>query len=150
MMSKAICISLALIFALLGFTQQAHAARLVKVRVYVDEVIILEGSTSDDGSPDADVAWNYLREIQLKPTKEFETFVDRMKVNDHSLELSATGRITVSYGGRKEFRKAFFKISKDEKGAAQYRLNSELVDKWFDSRLITRREAAGLVSPQLK
>jgi hypothetical protein len=149
-MSKAVCFSLVLALALLGFTQQAQAARLVKIRVYVGEVVILEGSTSDDGSPDADRTWNYLREVHLKPTNDFEKHVDMMAIKDDSLELNTSGKITVAYGGRKEFRKAVFTKSTDGKGAVQYRLETELIEKWFDSRLITRREAASLKSPKLE
>lgn len=148
-MTKALFFSLILALVFSGFTEQAHAARLVKVRVYVGEVVILEGSTSDDGSPDADAAWNYLREVQLKPTDRFEEFVDKMTTSDGSLELSATGKITVAYGGRKDFRKAVFTKSTDEKKEVQYRLDNELIEKWFASRLITRREAAGLLSPKI-
>lgn len=148
-MWKVIFVPAMLVVALLGSTQHAQAARLVKIRVYVDEVVILEGSTSDDGSPDADKVWNYLREVRLKPTNHFEKFVDKFTTNDDSIELNATGNISVAYGGQKVFKKAVFTKSTDEKGVAQYRLDPELIEKWFDSRLITRREAAGLFSPKL-
>lgn len=149
-MLKNMCLVLLIAGLCAWNAEQTHAARLVKIRVFIGNEVILEGSTSDDGTPDADTTWNYLLNAQLKQTEKFQSAVDQMTETETGVALKASGKITVSYGGRKEFTIISLRRSINEQGETQWRVEPELVEKWFDSRMISRREAAALDNPKLK
>ena len=135
--------------------ETASGARLVKASVSYDGVVILEGSTSDDGRVDADGVWAYLKTLKFKPTA---AFADR-KIDPATGKTTLTGagegvaladsKITVSiaFGGSAKFRElTLIRVPKDSQGK-EWRLDPVQVDDRFASRLISRREAARLRNP---
>jgi hypothetical protein len=55
--------------AILAVQGEALAKRYVRFEVMLDEKVVRVGQAGDDGE-DADVVWNYLRELPLKPGDE--------------------------------------------------------------------------------
>lgn len=147
---------LLLVFAALAvaglLAPAAEAARFVKVTISWDGKPILEGSMGDNGHPDADEVWGYLKELTFKPLEAFPAPEGDAKEftlvsNPPQGEL---GRIVIDvrYGGQARTRELkLVRVPRDEQGR-QWKLDPADVDRLFDDRLISRRDAARLAKPQ--
>lgn len=133
-----------------------EAVRLVSARVLVDGEVVLRGSTSDDGSPDADAVWAYLHELELSPTEAFGALgvePDAAAVTLGWLKGKATeGRgdpptlgLEIRYGGLDA--PFLLGLVRSEAGDT-WRVAPETVEARFPYRRITRAQAAALEDPE--
>lgn len=133
---------------------ESHAARYVKAEISLDGKTVLEGSRGDNGQPDADKVWDYLKTIKFKPTEEFLA----LKVKDEAKEAVLTSKapkgelgtvvIDIRYGGKTTTRElTLVRVPRDENGR-EWRLDPAQVDKLFSRRFIRRSDAARLTNPQ--
>jgi hypothetical protein len=129
-------------------------ARLVRAEVLLGETSLLLGSTSDDGKPDVDTVWQYLRDLRLQPTEAFTALRDERA----EAAAEAAGRpqadrwtlrrgekdpwihLRIAYGGRAEVHA--LTLLRDEDGA--WRVDPTDLERYADLRWIRRREAAAL------
>lgn len=134
--------------------RELHAARYVRADISLDGKTVLEGSTGDNGKPDADDVWDYLKTIRFRATEEFLA----LDVKDDAKEVVLTSNapkgelggivISVRYGGKAMTRKlTLVRVPRDENGR-EWRLDPAQVDKLFDYRFIRRSDAARLKNPQ--
>lgn len=129
-----------------------HAdARMVLAEVFLGETLLLRGSTSDDGKPDVDAVWDYLRGLDLQPTEAFA----ELKAARAGSAKPADGdhpegswtlrrepdepwiRLRIAYGGRLEAHWLTFVPAAD--GA--WRVAAADVESYADMRWIRRWEA---------
>jgi hypothetical protein len=144
------------LLALLSLPGVASAARFVEVTVSLDGKIVLTGSRGDDGSADVDDVWNYLKTLKLVPTEHFAGLKIPADAQSALLKSSAPvgqpGEIVVSidYGGIATTRELRLVREPPDKYGREWRIHAEDLDDLFDERLITRRQAADLHTPQLE
>jgi hypothetical protein len=76
------------------------AARHVPIAISVNGKVVMKAGTGDNGSPDADTVWGYLKDAQLQPIKGFSVEPDR----EEPLKATLKGDciIDVTYAGRAE------------------------------------------------
>lgn len=120
--------------------------RVVQITVSVDGKTILQGSTSDDGGPDADDVWEYLNRIGLAPTGEFPGGESEELEEDGFSGMEITGdiRLSIRYGGQVDLKRIRLDHVPDATRNRVWRVNSSVVTKNFGRRLITRRMASQL------
>ncbi|MEO0650567.1 MAG: hypothetical protein AAFZ65_07815 [Planctomycetota bacterium] len=130
--------------------------RLVPASIAVEGQVVLRASTSDDGHPDADAVWNYLRHrLVFQPTEAFEQLeVDPraeqitlgwLRGSDNALrgDPPALG-LEVRYGGEDHpHRMTLERVA----GGAGWRVAPETVERRFGHRRITRNQARALDDP---
>ncbi len=134
----------------------ARPQRLVYASVTVDGELVLRGSTSDDGHPDADAVWGYLLELEFQPTEAFASLgIDaasekvtlgwlKGRENAHRGDPPKI-ELDVAYGGRDEpFRLGLVRSPGEE----TWRVDPETVERRFSHRRITRAQAALLSEPK--
>lgn len=130
------------------------AARAVLATIRVDDVVVLQASTSDDGHPDADRVWGYLERLEFAPTPEFAALqppADLDTLELHGAESNEVGpggtsrtvrertvELRIAYGGTALVRQLAFTRAP---GSDRWRLDPAEVTRHFDGRRITRREA---------
>ena len=133
---------------------ESHAARYVKAEVFLDGKTLLVGSLGDNGQPDADEVWDYLKTIKFKPTEEFLA----LKIKDDAKEAVLTSKapkgepgtivIDIRYGGKTTTRElTLIRVPRDKNGR-EWRLDPAQVDKLFGRRFLRRSDAARLKNPQ--
>ena len=160
-----LAVSLVTSLGLLASAKSPAAARLVRASVVVDGEVVLRTSTSDDGSPDADEVWGYLRGLEFEATPEFASLAAARKAegDDGSFELLGTAvpergksadggpyrrpeiGLSISYGGEVELRKVRFVPAAT---AGKWRLDKGVVERWFGLRMIAREWAVHLDKPR--
>ena len=133
---------------------ESHAARYVKAEISLDGKILLVGSRGDNGQPDADEVWDYLKTITFKRTEEFLA----LKFKDDAKEAVLTSNapkggpgtivIDMGYGGKTTTRElTLIRVPRDENGG-EWRLDPAQIDKLFSRRFLRRSDAARLKNPQ--
>lgn len=137
---------------------EARAARYVKAVIAVDGNIVLEGSTGDNGRPDTDEVWDYLKTIRFKATEGFRA----LGVEDDAKEVILTTNalkgqlgithlgivVNIRYGGKAMTRQlAVVRVPRDQHGR-EWRIDPAQVDELFDRRFIRRSDAARLKTPR--
>jgi hypothetical protein len=87
---------------LLVSSSAVFAARLVRFQVSVDGKVVMQMSTGDNGSPDADAVWRELTRLELKEVNGFEVQPNR----DNELRATLKGNVVVEcvYAGRADLR----------------------------------------------
>ena len=133
-------------------------ARLVTASVTIDGALVLQGSTSDDGHPDADAVWGYLVGLELEPREGFAalgladdateaTFGWLRGVKTEHLGDPPSIELAIAYGGTST--PVILKLVRTA-GADTWRVAPETVERQFPYRLISRRQAAELEDPKRK
>ena len=128
-------------------------ARLVRVRVIMDGRTVLEGTTSDGGRVDADGVWDYLHEVKFKPTERFKELKIAADAKDATLENSGgpgqprTLEVYVAYGGKAFPRSIRIIRTPKDRFGKEWRIDSQDVDRMFDSRYVTRSDVRRLENP---
>lgn len=128
--------------------------RIITARILFDGKPILETTTSDNGYPDADAVWDYLKSIKFKPTDEFnklkidatakEVLLSKKENNVHQHEIS----IEISYGGKATpHNLRLIRVPSDKQGR-EWTLDPLDVDSEFNLRTISRLLASKLNKPQ--
>jgi hypothetical protein len=133
----------------------AEAARLVPVEVKLNGVVILEGSTGDNGEPDADAVWDALKNINLAETGAFKKFHVDPKLKEFqvkSVDL-LTKRplpivVEIRYGGIVETTELLLQRREPDQAGRVWRISPAEVDRLFIDRLIPRSAAAQLTNPR--
>lgn len=132
-------------------------ARHVGAEIALDGVVVLRGSTSDDGHPDADAVWDYqLGQLTYAPTDAFAKLgvpADAVEWTLASAPAPARGarpaqvRVEVRYGGGVTTHElALVRVPRTPNGG-EWRVQARDVERLFAGRSITRREAANLTTP---
>jgi hypothetical protein len=148
------------LFCFLGSTFShcpAFAARFVPIKIYVDGELILEGNASDDGTPDADEVWDALKRVNLGETREFKRLAGdnigdqleifrKQKGDDKAMPI----RIEVAYGGTAEITALRIQRKSPDGAGRVWRIESQQVSDLFDTRYLSRSDAAGLSNPKRK
>jgi hypothetical protein len=130
---------------------EAHAARLVKMEIRVNGKVVLETSTGDNGHPDADEVWGYLNQTAFAPTEDFPANPAGKDANELVLQgdpEQGNVELRVRYGGTATTRRLKLIRVPAENGRI-WKVAPEEIERLFDERTITRREAAQLKTPQL-
>jgi hypothetical protein len=134
----------------------AQAARFVRVQIILEGRVILEGNASDDGSRDADQLWDALKSVEFKPTAEFHKLNVDADVQETVLKSTSPAgelvnlKIEVAYGGTAITNELRIKrVPVDDQGR-EWQLDSNDVTRLFDSRMISRSEAANLIDQKRK
>lgn len=146
----------AILAACISFIQPLEVAtqRIITARLLLDEKPILEADTSDNGYPDADAVWGYLKFIKFKSTDEFK----KLNINAAAQEalLSKKGSngdlheiiIEIEYGGKATPRNLkLIRVPSDKRGR-EWTLDPLDVDSEFNLRTISRLLASKLSEPQ--
>ncbi|GIX01042.1 MAG: hypothetical protein KatS3mg111_4374 [Pirellulaceae bacterium] len=178
MFRQTICV-VPLVLALLATfnCETSMGARLIKIRVYVDGQVILEGSMSDDGSRDADEVWRLLEQgskekkkwAALRETEHFDAAALKPDGgNESRFHLHVLGdrqiTLSVAFGGKAyvsdlilyrvatehqdHARKPTFGRTSRDKPPKKWMLDAQQIGDLFSRRLISRREAARLKNPK--
>ncbi len=128
-------------------TESSTALRFVRAHISIDNKVIFEFKTGDDGLPDADEVWDYLRTKEFRSTELFTQLSKDGKLveRDGNFTFNLGVRIGVDYGGVIEFP-AGLRLIKTKSGG--YLMNTEDVEFSFLNRLITRESAAQLKKPR--
>ncbi len=159
-----ILLALCVVSLVASSSRAGTSARFIPVRVLVDGDVVFTGSTSDDGGPDADAVWAYLTGCKLTPTAELNALAKERHAPgasewtlygqpDPKGALGANGQILrtadvtleISYGGTAHARELQLVATPSGDGWCVARAE---VERHFDSRLISRREAAELERPK--
>jgi hypothetical protein len=128
--------------------------RLILARILFDGKPILEATTSDDGYPDADAVWEYLKSVKFKPTDEFkklkidaaakEALLSKKDNNGDQHEIT----VEIRYGGEATPDKLrLIRVPSDKRGR-EWILDPLDIDSEFNLRTISRRLASKLNKPQ--
>jgi hypothetical protein len=142
---------LALGFARLREEQLAPGARFVRASIAIDGREILQGSTSDDGDPDADEVWGYLRGIAFTATEELAKLGLATDAAQLLLEKKGEAKpivLDLAYGGEVRTWRLSLDRSQNEKGEVRWKLAPAEIERLFPQRLISRSEAARLREPK--
>lgn len=143
-----------------GIAGHAPRTRLVMAEVSLGERVVLRASASDDGHPDVDEVWGYLRGMTLEPTAEFaalgvdataEEFTmlgDPFEGGDGSSPRRPTVRLEIDYGGRAQVRELRLLRTATAAGKPAWRVDPAELDRHFSHRWIRRVEAALLEKPK--
>jgi hypothetical protein len=129
------CILIGWVVFFSSLTETVLAERLLKAQVHLDGKLILEGSTSDDGTKTPDEVWQRLKEIEFRIPKGSDISID------DSLEIvkiNKAGRLEIRYGGMIEFTSLNIRPSKREKGT--WKIEQELIEKWSKDRWVRKRD----------
>ena len=136
----------------------ARPARLIRAEVRIGNKVVLRGTTSDDGSRDADEVWLAADQVKLLPTEHFAA----LKVPEEATKHLVVGTPIPPDGvtdHEPAHRDAFFSISAGGKivgmtleierttvglGKPAWKIPRHVLIDRFDWRLITRYEARQL------
>ncbi len=133
---------------------ESRAMRVIVARISLDGKTVLEGSTGDNGWPDADEVWDYLKTIKFEETKEFLGLEVKHDAQEMVLTSNAPrGRlggveVYISYGGKAITRELTLIRVAGDKSGREWRLDPAQVDKLFNNRSISRSDAARLRNPR--
>lgn len=136
-------------------TDVAPFARYVPAVVTCDGVEVLRASSSDNGSPDADEVWYYLRNLTFQPTDEFARLGDPAAGELWRIPAPATKQekplpvrftVDIAYGGKIELRELLLVPAGD--GKVGWRLAPGEAERWFKHRWIARDAVAALRDPK--
>ena len=143
-------------------TERLDAQRLLRAEVRVGNKVVLRGTTSDDGSQDADEVWSMAHTIKLFPTKEFAS----LKVPADADEFMVLGTpippdpvadnelhehdavFQVSIGGKYETMALKIERVAPVFGKPWWRIPRDTLESQFNFRLISRRLARELKKPR--
>lgn len=162
--------SLLSLLVLSGVATAAHLAsgpevaqRIILAEISVDGVVVLRGSASDDGHPDADEVWGYLETLKFKPTDAFQSLnvaKDAKQLELLGTEIPVCGerkpgekirrersiRLDMSYGGHADVRELDLVRGEPDRGGATWSVTAEDIESNASWRWITRRQADQLKS----
>lgn len=129
----------------------APVARFVPASIAMDGKEILRGSTSDDGHPDVDEVWGYLRGITFSPTDDFAKL--GLAADTAQLLLEKKGEpkaivLDLAYGGEVRTWRLELERCVDAHGKPCWKLAPPEIERLFSYRLISRSEAARLRDPK--
>lgn len=134
-----------------GVDAHAPAARFVPATIAIDGKEILRGSASDDGKPDVDEVWGYLRGMAFTPTEEFAKLGLAADASQLLLEKKGEPKAIVldlAYGGEVRTWRLELARGVDGQGKACWKLAEPEIERLFSYRLISRSEAARLREPK--
>ena len=132
---------------------EARAARMLAAHISLDGKIVLETWFGDNGRPDADEVWDYLKTIKFEATKEFLGLEVKHDAKEMVLTSNAPRSrrgvvVYISYGGEAITHElTLVRVARDESGR-EWRLDPAQVDRLFNNHLISRSDAARLRNPR--
>ena len=136
----------------------AQPARLIRAEVRVGNNVVLRGTTSDDGSPDADEVWLAADQIKLLPTEHFAalkvpkeatkhlivgTPIPSDGVTDHE-PAHRDAVFWISAGGKIEGMTLEIERTTTRLGKPAWKIPRHVLTNRFDYRLIARYRARQL------
>jgi hypothetical protein len=131
----------------------AAAARLLPATISLDGKVVLRGSSSDDGHPDADEVWTGLRGMRFKPAEDWaatgldadaEGLSEAVLGDDPPKPGRGRVLLDMSYGGTAELRRLRVVRREDPQHGRHWVVDPMVIRYAFASRQISRREAAEL------
>jgi hypothetical protein len=143
------------------------AQRLIRAEIRVGNKVVLRGTTSDDGSRDADEVWLAASEIKLLPTEQFADLEvparakkfpvlgtpvvpdPKFPESDHEMHHH-DAVLSVAYGGKLEAMMIPIQRTTTRYGKTAWQIPKDLLTDRFDWRLITRHRARQLKNLQRK
>ena len=136
----------------LGMSSESFAMRDGKTEIRVKGKVVLEGSSGDNGEPDADEVWETLKAAQFERGKYFST----LQIPDDATEFEITsddpqGSIEVDcgYGGKGRTRTLrIIRVPNVRIGREWMIDDLEAIDGMRGSRTISREQAAFLKHPE--
>jgi|GEM_PF-1113479 len=145
-------------------TSGATTQRLIRAEVRVGNKVVLRGTTSDDGSPDADEVWLAADQVKLHPTEHFAALKVPEKTKKHLVvgTLIPPDGVTdhepahrdavfwISAGGKIEGMTLEIERTTSGLGKPAWRIPRHVLIDRFNWRLITRYEARHLNKVQRK
>jgi len=121
----------------------ALAARLIDVEVIVDGKVVVTAAYSDAGRRNADEVWNGVGQLHFRHHDKFA--VELTKTSDGRFyEIRRKGTLRIQFGGQYSFDKIQFYEDKTTRDKEKLMINPTHLKRWFNSRLIRRRDANGL------
>ena len=90
----------------------------------------------DNGHPDADEVWNYLKTNGFRVTDDFPKF-DTESAGE-GIELTGDLLLEVHYGGQVNLKSLTVFYEKDVRRDRDWHVAPETVDRYFEFRLISR------------
>ena len=139
-------------------------ARLIRAEVRVGNKVVLRGTTSDDGSPDADEVWLAADQVKLLPTEHFKDLEVPAKAKKHLVvgtpippdgvtdhePAHRDAVFSISAGGKIEGMSLEIERTTIGFGKPAWRIPRHVLIDRFNWRLITRHEARQLKKIQRK
>ncbi len=136
----------------------AHPARLIRAEVRVGNKVVLRGTTSDDGSPDADEVWLAADQVKLLPTEHFQDLEVPAKANKHLVvgtpippdgvtdhePAHRDAVFWISAGGKIEGMTLEIERTTTRLGKPAWKIPRHVLTNRFDFRLIARYQARQL------
>lgn len=121
----------------------ALASRHIDVEVIVDGKVVMTAAYSDDGRRNADEVWNGVGQLHFQHHDKFA--VELTKTSDGRFyEIRRKGTLRIQFGGQYSFNKIQFYEDKTTRGKEKLMVNPTHLKRWFNSRMIRRRDANGL------
>lgn len=141
-----------------------HTARLIRAEVRVGNKVVLRGTTSDDGSRDADEVWLAADQVKLLPTEHFAALKVPEKATKHLVvgtPIPSDGVTDhepahrdavfwISVGGKVEGMTLEIERTTVGFGKPAWKIPRHVLVDRFNWRLITRYEARQLKKIQRK
>ena len=142
----------------------AHPARLIRAEVRVGNKVVLRGTTSDDGSRDADEVWLAADQVKLLPTEHFAALKVPEKAKKHLVvgtpippdgvtdhePAHRDAVFSISAGGKIEGMTLEIERTTVGFGKPAWKIPRHVLIDRFNWRLITRYEARQLKKIQRK
>ena len=142
----------------------ASPARLIRAEVRVGNKVVLRGTTSDDGSRDADEVWLAADQVKLLPTEHFAALEVPAEAKKHRLvgtpippdgvtdhePAHRDAVFSISAGGKIEGMSLEIERTTIGFGKPAWRIPRHVLIDRFNWRLITRHEARQLKKIQRK
>jgi len=128
-----------------GEGREETGLRQVGMKILLDDQVLWEAGTSDDGRPNADAVWTSLKEARFQRGRDFAANEPAIQHDGDDATVKGDVTVHVDYGGEKAVHELTLKRVVTETGE-RWAVPEELVDKWFWSRTLSRRHAGDLPS----
>lgn len=146
------CLSCAIVGMLCN---TAFALRLCWVEISLNGEVILETSYGDNGHPDADAVWEGLKVQNLRETDAFKKLKIDPELKEYRFDVPPPQKgeewpikIRATYGGVAETRFVTIKRVAPDQTGGSWRIDAKDLDREFDTRKISRRQARELKDPK--
>ena len=117
--------------------------RLVSMRILLDDQELFECATSDDGHPNADAVWDYLKLAEFRRGEDFADSESKIRRDENGVSLTGDVKVDVAYGGQLTVRELTLNRTVTDNGE-RWTVPENLVDKWFWFRFVHRLNAEHL------
>lgn len=121
------------------------AARHIDVKIVINDEVVMTAPYSDDGRQNADQVWNAIKDVEFRMAEGVDLNLKKIDSGEVFYEIDHIGTLYVQYGGQYEFQTLQFLPQKSSDGETVWKISPKQLTKWFDKRLIRRKDVNGLV-----